>query len=121
MSSLFSPLFRFDTLRASINHERIFLLIFLCASFAHKSRRPPHNAMFKMREKELFRGRMEKCKSEQLHIIVSLNSRDGEMKNNRILFYDFHTQFDVWVRKEICSNGRKKIAGKVDCGTRNKS
>jgi hypothetical protein len=57
-----------------------------------------HNVL---KELSFFSGaEWEKCKSEQLHIIVSLDSRDGEMKNNRILFYDFHTQFDVCRERE---------------------
>lgn len=71
----FSPL-TFNTLRLDKSAENFFLLIFLCASFGHKSRHAAATAFLIAMFREESLGRRwrwkKKCKSQQLR------ARDGE-------------------------------------------
>ncbi|CRL02816.1 CLUMA_CG016021, isoform A [Clunio marinus] len=54
----------------------------------------PHSAIFSSFRKKLSLGLLlEDCKSEQLHITISLSLQTAR-RNNGIPFYDFHTRFN---------------------------
>lgn len=86
-SLLFLPFF-FSTPCASINQQRIFLLIFLCASFAHKSR---HAAQCNDLNWELSQLKESECGGEEVCKSWTTSER-WEWKIIEFEFYVFHTQ-----------------------------